>query len=156
MFRRGAGFLRPSSPRVLTRAPVPPKKRKIPPPRIEPREGALTHNPFAALGGAHAGGSSPPGAPNETADPEPEVAGPRPLEGKITVRRETGGRGGKTVTRVLGLPAERLDELAMRMKKALGCGATVEGDDLLLLGSLVSRGAASLREHGATRVVEGN
>ncbi len=128
--------------------------KKIPPPKPEPREGALKHNPFAALGGAREG---PPDAPSAPTPPAaPEAREPAKLAGKIVVRREKAGRGGKTVTRVSGLPAERLEELASRMKKALGCGASVEGGDLLLLGSLVPRAAAWLRADGATRVVEGN
>ncbi|MBC7171737.1 MAG: translation initiation factor, partial [Polyangiaceae bacterium] len=70
--------------------------------------------------------------------------------------RETKGRGGKTVTRVSGLPEARLEELAAQMKKALGCGAAVEEGEILLLGSLVQRAADWLRRQGAVRVVEGN
>ncbi|NOY93643.1 MAG: translation initiation factor [Deltaproteobacteria bacterium] len=75
--------------------------------------------------------------------------------GKIVVRRETKGRGGKTVTRISGLGGE-LRLLAKKMKKALGCGASVEGGDLVLLGSLVARVADWLEAHGATRVVRAN
>jgi uncharacterized repeat protein (TIGR03833 family) len=43
------------------------------------------------------------------------------------------------VTRIEGLPAENIEAIASRLRKALGCGATIEGADLLLIGSLVER-----------------
>jgi len=110
--------------------------------------GKLTHNPFAAL--------LPEGAAREP-EPEPAEAPPAP-EGrtfapKVVVRRETKGRGGKTVTRVSGIEAAHREALAGRMKKALGCGAVVEGEDVVLLGSLVDRAADWLEAAGAKRVV---
>jgi len=89
-----------------------------------------------------------------TAPSAEHPADPR-LSAKIVVRREKKGRGGKTVTRVQGLSGSTIDDLLPTMKKALGCGAVREGDDLVLLGSLVPRAAAFLRDRGAT-VVEGN
>jgi translation initiation factor 1 len=126
-------------------------------PKPEARTDALKHNPFAALGGGtkEASAEPSPGAPAPAPSPEVAPSGPR-LTAKITVRREKKGRGGKTVTRVSGLPPEHLEALAHRMKKALGCGAVVEGDEVVLLGVLVPRAAAWLRAEGATRVVEGN
>ena len=48
-----------------------------------------------------------------------------------------------------------LDELSFQMKQALGCGATLEGTDLLLLGSLERPAAQWLRGAGARQVVMG-
>lgn len=110
---------------------------------------ALTHNPFAAL--------APEGFPAVTREPDPPVAPsasePLRFPQKIVVRRETKGRGGKTVTRITGLPAAHRESLADRMKRALGCGATIDADDVLLLGSLVDRAAEWLEAEGAPRVV---
>ena len=69
------------------------------------------------------------------------------------VSAEKKGRAGKTVTRVQGLPPGELPALARQIKAALGCGATFEGDDLLLLGSLVQRCVDWLEARGATKVV---
>jgi uncharacterized repeat protein (TIGR03833 family) len=69
------------------------------------------------------------------------------------VQREKKGRAGKTVTRVSGLPPEGVEEVARRMKSALGCGATLEGDDLVLLGSLVDQASRWLEREGARKVV---
>lgn len=106
----------------------------------------LTHNPFAALG-------PPPAAEAPEAAPPAPAPGPLRFPDKVVVRRETKGRGGKTVTRIRGVPAEHRDALADRMKRALGCGATVEDDDVVLLGSLVDRAADWLASAGASRVV---
>ena len=76
--------------------------------------------------------------------------------GKIVVRRETKGRKGKTVTRISGLHEEELPALGKALKVALGCGASVEGGDLVLLGSLVERAATWLEKSGAKRVVRSN
>jgi len=127
----------------------------------------LRHSPFAALLGGPAEAQ-----PSEEAEEaarshsergsraSPEGAGPAsttPCFGaKVVVRRETKGRGGKTVTRVSGVAADHLDDLAGRMKRALGCGAKVEPPDVLLLGDLVDRAAAWLEAEGAPRVVRGN
>lgn len=108
----------------------------------------LRHNPFAALGP-----SVPEDAPaSAPAEPEERPSGAR-FAAKVVVRRETKGRGGKTVTRISGIAAEHREALADRMKRALGCGATIEGDDVLLLGSLVDRAADWLAAEGAPRVV---
>jgi translation initiation factor 1 len=117
-------------------------------------EDAGFNNPFAALQGL---GKDLP-KQEKRAEPEKEKApeGPAALSGKIVLRREKKGRGGKTVTRVTGLPPSRLDELCKKMKKGLGCGAKVEGEDLVLLGELTDRGAHWLRDAGASQVVIGN
>lgn len=115
---------------------------------------ALTHNPFAAL--ALSPPAEAPAAPrdvDETARAPETSEAPLRFSQKVVVRRETKGRGGKTVTRITGLPAAHREALAGRMKKALGCGAIVEGDDVLLLGSLVDRAADWLEVEGAARVV---
>ncbi len=117
-------------------------------------EDAGFNNPFAALQGL--GKDLPKQEKKAEAAPSKAPAGPAPLSGKIVLRREKKGRGGKTVTRVSGLPPSRLDELCKKMKKGLGCGAKVEGDDVVLLGQLTERGAEWLRDAGATQVVIGN
>lgn len=124
--------------------------------RIEPDATPLKQSPFAALVVKK---DELPAAPKVPASMETKVAppaGPTWGGGKIVLSRERKGRAGKTATRVRGLPEARLDELATRMKKALGCGATVEEGDVVLLGDVVERAAKWLREDGAPRVVEGN
>jgi translation initiation factor 1 len=57
-------------------------------------------------------------------------------DGGARIRRETGGRGGKTVTVVtgLGLDAVALTALSKRLKSACGTGGTVKGEALELQG----------------------
>jgi len=78
--------------------------------------------------------------------------------GKIVVRRERKGRGGKTVTLVSGIerPSAELERIARAMRKALGCGSTLEGVTIVLQGDIVPRVQAWLQSHGATRIVLGS
>ncbi|SFM12774.1 translation initiation factor Sui1 [Halopseudomonas yangmingensis] len=63
-------------------------------------------------------------------------------DGVVRVRRETKGRGGKTVTTVSGVPlaGEELKALAKRIKARCGCGGAlkdgvieIQGDQVALL-----------------------
>ena len=100
-----------------------------------------------------------------TSTPAAAPPAPQPVRGidlakagKIVVRRERKGRGGKTVTLISGIerPPAQLDEIARAMRKALGCGSTVEGNLIILQGDIVPRAQAWLQEHGATKIVLGN
>ena len=109
----------------------------------------LTHNPFAAL--------RPDGAPAPKADePSPAEQSSASPEGRLVVRREKKGRGGKTVTRISGLGDQDLTALARDLKRALGCGATVEEGDVLVQGAQVERAAAWLEQRFGRTVVRGN
>jgi translation initiation factor 1 len=126
--------------------------------RIEPDAAPLKQNPFAALAVKK---DELPEGPKPDVSTHTSVSATAPVastwgSGKIVLSRERKGRGGKTATRVRGLPETRLDELATKMKKALGCGATVEEGDVILLGDVVERAAKWLRDEGAPRVIEGN
>lgn len=76
-----------------------------------------------------------------------------PSDGVVRVSRETGGRGGKTVTVVRGVPGtpEALAELARRLKAACGSGGTVKDGAIELQGD--HRDAVvALLERGGHRV----
>lgn len=74
------------------------------------------------------------------------------------VRRETKGRGGKTVTTVSGVPlaGEELKDLASALKKRCGCGGAlkdgvieIQGDHVaLLLDELIKRGFKAKKSGG--------
>ena len=57
------------------------------------------------------------------------------------IRKERKGRGGKTVTIVIGLSPDNevLKQLAQELKKALGCGAHVEENQIVLQGDIEER-----------------
>jgi translation initiation factor 1 len=77
---------------------------------------------------------------------------------KIVVRREKKGRGGKTATVVEGikLPPSGLERIARELKRALGCGATIEDGTIVVQGDMGTRIERWLTARGAKRVVVGN
>jgi uncharacterized repeat protein (TIGR03833 family) len=118
--------------------------------------GILTHNPFAGLARVAASVAAAPGRRSPEVGPREDAELPSKravFPEKVTLRQETKGRHGKTVTRVTGLALVDLSALASRLKKALGCGAIVEDGDLLLLGAVEERAADWFRKAGATRIV---
>jgi translation initiation factor 1 len=68
----------------------------------------------------------------------------------VRVSRQTGGRGGKTVTVVQGLALEpaALAELGKRLKTACGSGGTAKDGVIEIQGDHVVRVMDSLREQG--------
>jgi translation initiation factor 1 (eIF-1/SUI1) len=78
--------------------------------------------------------------------------------GKIVLRVQRKGRGGKTVTLLscAGLARSSLDPLAREMRKALGCGSRVEEEGIVLQGDVQERAYIWLSERGATRIVGGS
>lgn len=80
------------------------------------------------------------------------------LTGKLVVRREKAGRGGKTVTRLQGLRTspEGLQARAQMLAKALGTRAWVEDSDILVAGDQTPTLPRWLEAQGATRVIVGN
>ncbi len=119
---------------------------------IDSSTGALTHSPFASLAAspANAGlvAKKPANAPVKRAVP---VAPWKP--DKVRLRLESAGRSGKVVTRISGLPPENLEPIAARLRKALGCGANVQENDVLLLGNLTERASQWLDHAGDLRTI---
>jgi translation initiation factor 1 (eIF-1/SUI1) len=74
---------------------------------------------------------------------------------RVVLRYERKGHGGKSVTRVEGVPfaEDALEDLARELKKSLGCGAWVEGNEILLQGDLTERSQAWFQKKGVRRVV---
>jgi len=109
------------------------------------------HNPFGALQALRAG--LPPGPSQPLVVLEEKVRGPA----RAVVRRERKGHGGKEVTRVekLELSAEELQRWCKELKKSLGCGGTVEGEDLQFQGDQRERLKPLLLARGVRKVVEG-
>jgi len=112
-------------------------------------------SPFAALGALRA--ALPPGpTPSPVAATSPAVA-PNPYGGKVVVSRSRKGRGGRTVTVIAGLRggAAVLDAHCRELKKALGCGASVEGETIVISGDLIERVKKWLEDAGAKKVIVG-
>lgn len=87
-----------------------------------------------------------------------EAAAEARPDGKVRVRREVQGRGGKTVTTIAGVPGseEQLRELAAELKKLCGSGGSlkdrvieIQGDHCeRLIVELASRGYRAIRAGG--------
>jgi translation initiation factor 1 len=123
--------------------------------------GALGQNPFGALSGA--------GLPNAPVKPagggmvsaastSAQGAKPEKNRGRVEVRRETGGRGGKTVTTVsgfvgIGLPEK--EQLCKKMRGACGCGGTVKDGAIEIQGDQRETAARILTEAGFRAVMAG-
>ena len=75
---------------------------------------------------------------------------PGPPDGIVRVSRETGGRAGRTVTVVRGLPLEgaALAELARSLKAACGSGGTVRDGVLEIQGDHRDTVLARLEQAG--------
>ena len=88
------------------------------------------------------------------AAPAPAPAAPRP--GRVVLRIERKGRGGKTATLLChhGLPPADAEALARRLRKALGCGAGVEGEAIAVQGDQ-REAAARLLEAEGWRITRG-
>ncbi len=121
----------------------------------------LGQNPFAALSGAGL-----PSAPKvvveqaaATGGAGKTVAGKEAKNrGRVDIRRETGGRGGKTVTVVdgfvgIGLPEK--EQLAKKMRAACGCGGTVKDGAIEIQGDQRETVARILSEAGFRPVFAG-
>jgi translation initiation factor 1 len=120
----------------------------------------LGQNPFGALSAAGL-----PVAPKvvldaaRTANPSKNTPmAPAKNRGRVDVRRETGGRGGKTVTVVdgfvgIGLPEK--EQLTKKMRAACGCGGTVKEGAIEIQGDQREKIAAILSEAGFRPVFAG-
>ncbi|HYF58384.1 MAG TPA: translation initiation factor Sui1 [Burkholderiaceae bacterium] len=75
---------------------------------------------------------------------------PAPSDGTVRVSRETGGRGGKTVTVVRGVPldAAGLAELARALKAACGSGGTAKDGTIEIQGDHRDTVVARLEARG--------
>jgi translation initiation factor 1 len=107
-------------------------------------------NPFEALRDKL--GPLPPG---------PELAAAKPAKsyaGRVTVRRERAGRGGKSVTLAEGpgLSGHPLDKLASELARSLGTGARVENNALVVQGDQPERVAEWLTARGFVSVARAN
>jgi translation initiation factor 1 len=109
---------------------------------------SLQHNPFAAL--ARVGANTTADSTTTTLQEKKTQPGAAPIaaNGKVVVRMERKGHGGKTVTVVSGIASGGRDALTTKLKKGLGCGARLDGEDIVVQGDLVDRVMDVLTEVG--------
>lgn len=128
--------------------------------------GALGQNPFAVLSGAGL-----PVAPKVVLDQMAKnvavggvVGGGKAAtkseknRGRVDIKRETGNRGGKTVTVVsgfVGIGLSEKEQLAKKMRAACGCGGTVKDGQIEIQGDQRETVAKILCEAGFRPVFAG-
>lgn len=98
----------------------------------------------------------PPEAPKVAAPaPPPSTKGEVRLSGKVVLRVQRKGRGGKTVTLIEGLrlPPSALEALGKELRRTLGCGVSPEGEALVVQGDQADRLRPLLLARGAKQVV---
>jgi len=122
--------------------------------------GGLGQNPFGSLSSAGL-----PVAPKVVLDQAAAVSSqrigtvsPAKNRGRVDIKRETGNRGGKTVTVVsgfvgIGLPEK--EQLAKKMRAACGCGGTVKDGQIEIQGDQRETVAKILSEAGFRPVFAG-
>ncbi|HUR59271.1 MAG TPA: translation initiation factor [Opitutaceae bacterium] len=115
----------------------------------------LAQNPFAGLTAAGLPKASPSAPPLR--NPQSEIRNEK-NRGRVDIRRETGGRGGKTVTVVdgfvgIGLPEK--EQLAKKMRAACGCGGTVKDGAIEIQGDQRETIAKILSDAGFRPVFAG-
>jgi translation initiation factor 1 len=75
---------------------------------------------------------------------------PLPHDGVVRVFREKGGRGGKTVTVVRGLPRGDVQGVASDLKRHCGTGGSVKHGAVEIQGDHREKAAARLESRGYT------
>ena len=120
----------------------------------------LGQNPFAGLNSAGLGGGKPgdgQAGPVSVPKVRPDPA-TRKSRGRVDIRRETGGRGGKTVTVIdgfVGIALAEKEQLAKKMRAACGCGGTVKDGAIEIQGDQRDAIARILSEAGFRPVFAG-
>ncbi|MCR6656133.1 MAG: translation initiation factor [Opitutus sp.] len=119
----------------------------------------LAQNPFGALQGLSLPTGVGSASSSQSVAPKPAPAAPASRNrGRVDIKRETGGRGGKTVTVVsgftgIGLPEK--EDLAKKMRAACGCGGTVKDGQIEIQGDQRETVARILTEAGFRPVFAG-
>jgi len=112
---------------------------------------SFDQTPFAGLSSE----GLPPGSKNEAGSATPVRKKDR---GRVDIKRQTGGRGGKTVTVISGFVGIGLPEkeaLAKKMQKVCGVGGTVKEGRIEIHGDKRTEVARILAEAGFRPVFAG-
>lgn len=126
------------------------------------RDGKVETDGGQALGNAAFAGLDASGLQAGPQNPPLRTGGNKPGKkrlGRVEVRREKSGRGGKTVTTLSAFPSNyplrNLERLAFDLKKACACGGTLKGRVIELQGDVRDRVLPLLEKAGFTPVRAG-
>lgn len=118
----------------------------------------LAQNPFAGLSTAGLPEKAQSAATSAPSGPRARQAQPKANRGRVDITRETGGRGGKTVTVVsgfVGIGEPEKERLAKTIRSACGCGGTVKDGQIVIQGDQREVTARILAEAGFRPVFAG-
>ena len=118
----------------------------------------LGQNPFAALNAGGLPSAKVAARPDRDMAPAKPEAQPARNRGRVDILRETGNRGGKTVTVVtgfVGIGQPEKEQLAKKMRAACGCGGTVKDGRIEIQGDQRESVARILSEAGFRPVFAG-
>ena len=111
-------------------------------------------NPFAGLNSVGL-----PKGELKPATKAPAKAGKKKSKGRVEVRREKAGRGGKTVTTLKAfpthIPLSTLEAMTFELKKICACGGTLKGRVVELQGDVCGRVCEELNSRGYQAVRAG-
>ena len=115
----------------------------------------MKNNPFADLGKQLGLPASEGVSPSDAVQDAPDTPSNTPR--RAVVRMERAGRGGKeaTVVEQLGLSHAELEVWLKALKAALGCGGSIEGENLMLQGDHRKRLPTVLKDRGVRKVIVG-
>ncbi|MFQ3671580.1 MAG: translation initiation factor [Verrucomicrobiia bacterium] len=110
---------------------------------------APMQDPFAMLAGLDLPEGGDLGLPETKGSGERVTVGKR---GRVVLRREVAGRGGKTVVVAGDFPegvgGAEIEEMARSLRRALGCGGTVRGREIEVQGERVAEVRGWLEKAG--------
>jgi translation initiation factor 1 len=118
----------------------------------------LGHNPFGALSSTGLPAAKIVAGPVAPGKPGSASPATNKNRGRVDIRRETGGRGGKTVTVAdgfVGIGQLEKEQLTKKMRAACGCGGTVKDGAIVIQGDQRETMARILSEAGFRPVMAG-
>jgi translation initiation factor 1 len=110
----------------------------------------LATNPFGQL--------RADGLPSFQQPPKPAKPEPQRNRGRVEVRRETAGRGGKVVTTLrgfVGIGAPEKEEIAQALQKRCGCGGSLKDGAVEIQGDQREVAMDELKRRGFQPVLAG-
>lgn len=110
-------------------------------------------NPFAALAGLR--DALPKGPEQKPATLTREAAAAQ-FEEKVVLSRSKKNRGGKIVTTIAGVREAAREQIARDIRVAVGCGASIEDDLIVVQGDQHARLKGFLEARGVRKVIIGS
>ena len=112
----------------------------------------LGNNPFASLDLGGLPDGPPPATSSSSSSSSSSAKKAGKSKGRVEVRREKAGRGGKTVTTLrefsTNVPLKELEAMTFELKKTCACGGTLKGRVVELQGDVREKVMSALEQRG--------